>query len=175
MSRFVVEVLRKDHERASFRCGATPLDEFLVRYARQNADAGIARTFVAVAPPSVRVVGYYSLAASSIAFASIPDEPVPSIVEGLTKRLPRYPIPSVLLARLAIDVIVKGQGLGSALLVDAGRRVARLADEAGIRLLEVEAKDESARAFYRKHGAVPLLDDDKHLVFDLRAFRSLEG
>ena len=165
MLRFVVEALRKDHERASFRCGAAPLDEFLVRYARQNADAGIARTFVAVAPPSVRVVGYYSLAASSVTFARMPSE--------LTKRLPRYPMPSVLLARLAIDVTVQGQGLGAALLVDAGKRVGRLADEAGIRLLEVEAKDESARAFYRKHGAVALLDDDKHLVFDVRTFRAL--
>lgn len=163
MSQFAVEVLRKEHERASFRCGTTPLDEFLTRFARQNADAGIARTFVAVAPPSIRVVGYYSLAASSIAFARAPEE--------LKRRLPRYPIPSVLLARLAIDVAVQGQGLGAALLVDAGRRAVRLSEDTGIRLLEVDAKDEAARDFYRKHGAVALLDDERHLVFDLRTFR----
>ena len=166
MSRFIVEALRKDHERASFRCGATALDEFLARYARQNADAGVARTFVAVAPPSERVVGYYSLAASSIAFASVPDQ--------LKRRLSRYPVPSILLARLAIDVTVQGQGLGAALLADAGRRVARLSIDAGIRLLEVEAKDESAHSFYRKHGAVSLLDDARHLVFDVGTFRGLE-
>ena len=165
MTRFVVEALRKDHERASFRCGASALDEFLARYARQSAEVGIARTFVAVAPPSSRVAGYYSLAASSICFARVP--------EDLRKRLPRYPIPSVLLARLAIDVTVQGQGLGAALLVDAGHRVARLSREAGIRLLEVEAKDELARGFYRKHGAVALLDDERHLVFDVRSFREL--
>lgn len=165
MTRFVVEALRKDHERVSFRCGAPALDDFLARYARQNAEAGIARTFVAVAPPSLRVAGYYSLAASSVSFARMPEE--------LRKRLPRYPIPSVLLARLAIDASVQGQGLGAALLVDAGLRVARLSREAGIRLLEVEAKDEGARAFYRKHGAVSLLDDEKHLVFDVRTFRAL--
>lgn len=167
MSRFEVEALRKDHERASFRCGVSTLDEFLARFARQNAEANIARTFVAVAPPSTRVVGYYSLAASSLAFARVPNE--------LKRRLPRYPIPSVLLARLAIDVTVQGQGLGGALLVDAGRRASRLSEVAGIRLLEVEAKDESARTFYKKHGAVVLLDDERHLVFDVRIFRRTRG
>lgn len=162
MARFVIEALRKDHERASFRCGSAPLDEFLSRYARQNAEAGLARTFVAVAPPSPRVVGYYSLAASSLQFSTVPDE--------LRRRLPRYPIPSVLLARLATDVTVRGLGLGAALVVDAGRRVVRLSDDAGIRFLEVEAKDPSARAFYRGLGAVSLLDDEDHLVFDIRLF-----
>lgn len=165
MPRFVVEALRKDHERASFRCGSEALDGFLARYARQNAEAGIARTFVAVAPPSARVAGYYSLAASSVSFARVPP--------GLTGRLPRYPIPAILLARLAVDVTVQGQGIGGALLVDAGRRVARVAVQAGVRLLEVEAKDEAARAFYVEHGAVALLDDARHLVFDAQTFDRL--
>jgi GNAT superfamily N-acetyltransferase len=163
VAQFVIERLRKDHERASFRCGSAALDEHLHRYARQNERAGIARTFVAVAPPSQRIVGYYSLAASSIRFATVPDD--------LKRRMPRYPIPSILLARLATDVTVRGLGLGAALLVDAGRRVARVSEEAGVRFLEVEAIDERARDFYRKHGAMALLDDEHHLVFDIRLFR----
>lgn len=161
--QFLIEPLRKDHERASFRCGSAALDEYLARYARQNAEAGLARTFVAVVPPSPRVVGYYSLAASSIRFATVPDT--------MKKRLPRYPIPSILLAQLATDVTVRGLGLGGALLVDAGRRAGRLAEGAGVRFLEVEAIDDAARDFYRRHGALPLLDDEHHLVFDIRLFR----
>ena len=161
--QFAIEPLRKDHERASFRCGAAPLDDYLLRYSRQNANAGVARTFVAVAPGSMRVVGYYSLAASSIRFEHAPAE--------ITKRLPRYPIPSILLARLATDVTVRGLGLGAALLVDAGQRAARIAAQAGVRFLEVDAIDDAARDFYRKHGAIPLLDDEHHLVFDIRLFR----
>ena len=161
-AQFAIEPLRRDHERASFRCGSDTLDEYLVRYARQNAEAGVGRTFVAVAPPSTRIVGFYSLAASSIRFSSVP--------VALKKRLPRYPIPSILLARLATDVTVRGLGLGAALLVDAGRRAARLSEQAGVRFLEVEAIDEPARAFYRKHGATSLLDDEDHLVFDIRLF-----
>jgi GNAT superfamily N-acetyltransferase len=162
--QFAVEPLRKDHERASVRCGSAALDEYLIKHARQNADAGIARTFVAVAPPSLRVVGYYALAASSLRFATVPAE--------LKKRLPRYPIPTILLARLATDVTVRGVGLGGALLVDAGQRAARVAEQAGVRFLEVAAIDDGAVAFYRKHGALPLLDDEHHLVFDLRLFEA---
>ncbi len=163
MGQFDIEALRREHERATFRCGAPLLDEYLGKYARQNAEAGVARTFVAVAPPSVRVVGFYSLAASSLSFERLP--------EVLCKRLPRYPVPTLLLARLAVDVTVQGFGLGGALLHDAGRRAARLSREVGIRLLEVEAKDAAAHAFYVKHGAVSLHDDELHLVFDLRIWR----
>ncbi len=162
-ARFAVEALRRDHERASFRCGNSDLDEYLVRFARQNADAGVARTFVAVAPPSNRIVGYYALAASCVSFSNVP--------ATLSRRLPRYPIPSILLARLATDVTVRRVGLGAALLVDAGRRAARLSDDAGIKLLEVSAIDDAARDFYLKHGALSLLDDNHHLVFDIRTFR----
>ena len=163
MSQFVIELLRKDHERASFRCGVEALDTFLARYARQNAEAGISRTFVAVAPPSLRVAGYYTLAASRVAFDNVP--------EATRKRLPRYPIPTLLLARLAIDVTVKGGGLGGAMLHDAGKRALGLSGQVGIRLLEGEAKSDDARAFYARHGALQLLDDADHLVFDLRLFR----
>jgi GNAT superfamily N-acetyltransferase len=82
-----------------------------------------------------------------------------------------YPVPAILLARLATDVTVRGLGLGSALLVDAGQRASRLANEAGVRFLEVVAKDVAAREFYQQHGATPLLDDPHHLVFDVRVFR----
>ena len=162
MSQFVIEALRKAHERKSFRSGSPELDKYLVKFARQNADAGVARTFVAVAPPSLRVVGYYALAASAIRFATVPDD--------IKRRLPRYPIPTVLLARLATDVTVRGLGLGAALLFDAGRRAASVAADVGIRFLEVVAADSAARAFYVKHGAVSLLDDAHHLLFDIRLF-----
>lgn len=122
----------------------------------------MARTFVAVAPPSRRVAGYYSLAASAVRFEHLPDP--------ARRRLPRYPVPSVLLARLAVDATAQGQGLGAALLVDAGRRVRTAAEQVGVRVLEVHALDEEAAAFYRRHGALPLLDDPAHLVFDLRLF-----
>jgi hypothetical protein len=57
-----VEPLQRDHDRSRFNCGEPALDEYLARFARQNHESGVTRTFVAVcdAEPS-RILGYYSL------------------------------------------------------------------------------------------------------------------
>jgi GNAT superfamily N-acetyltransferase len=84
--------------------------------------------------------------------AGIPNTALPSHV---TKRLPRYQlIPAVQVGRLAVDLRYRGRKLGSVLLADAAVRSAR-ADPAAFTLL-VDAKDEGAAAFYRKHGFTPL-------------------
>jgi hypothetical protein len=43
-----VEPLQRDHDRARFGCGEPALDEYLARFACQNQESGVARTFVAV-------------------------------------------------------------------------------------------------------------------------------
>jgi predicted N-acetyltransferase YhbS len=60
----------------------------------------------------------------------------------MTKGMPRHPVPIMLLARLAVDISWQGKGLGAALVVDAMRRVLRVADIAGVRAMAVHAKDE---------------------------------
>jgi GNAT superfamily N-acetyltransferase len=50
----------------------------------------------------------------------------------------------------------KGQGLGGALLADALDRAAR--SEIAAYAMLVDAKDESAAAFYQHHGFIPLPD-----------------
>ena len=54
----------------------------------------------------------------------------------------------MLLARLAVDEVMQGLGLGRGLLVDALRRTVSLADAVGIRTLLVHARDDAARQFY---------------------------
>lgn len=89
-----------------------------------------------------KVVGYYALATGGVERAEAPDR--------VSKGLPAHPIPVVLLARLAIDSVAQGRGLGRTLLRDALIRVANAADEIGIRALLIHAKDERAREFYMK-------------------------
>jgi predicted GNAT family N-acyltransferase len=73
----------------------------------------------------------------------------------MTKRLPRYQlIPAIQLGRLAVDLRYRARSLGAGLLADAAFRSAS-ADPAAFTLL-VDAKDERAAAFYRKHGFEPL-------------------
>ena len=67
-------------------------------------------------------------------------------------------MPSVILARLAVDNAAQGQGLGETLLVDAFRRTLGLSGNLCIHVIEVDAIDEQARAFYEKFGFVRLTD-----------------
>ena len=90
-------------------------------------------------------------------------------IESL-QRLPQFPIPGVLLARLAVDRRVQGQGIGRYLL----REAAGLAiDIMGIgavafRLLVTDAIDEAAARFYEHHGFARLSAEAPcRLVLDL--------
>src|SRR5690606_17101043 len=71
------------------------------------------------------------------------------------RKLPRYPaVPAVLIGRLAVATHAQGHGLGAALLCDA---IARTDDSGiGAYALVVDAKDESAKAFYDHFGFIPL-------------------
>jgi len=62
------------------------------------------------------------------------------------------PIPVVLLARLAVDRVHQGHGLGRALFRDAAMRVSRAADLIGIRGILVHAISANARTFYLALG-----------------------
>ncbi|MDF5946852.1 hypothetical protein P4129_08025 [Pseudomonas aeruginosa] len=55
-----------------------------------------------------KLVGYYTLATSSVQLADIPADEA--------KGLPKYPLPAVLLSRLAVDGPARGKGLGKRLM-----------------------------------------------------------
>lgn len=126
------------HDTGGFDCGSTPLNEFLKRFALQAASSGGSRTYVVHRGGAV--VGYYSLAAGSIEHEAAPPR--------VTKGMGRYPIPVILLTRLAVDLGEQGRGLGSALLADALRRALGVSQEVGARAFIVHAEDEEARRFY---------------------------
>lgn len=139
------------HERATFDCGVPALNLYLRNYALQNQNRGIVRNYVTTRSDGKVVVGYYSLVYGSVHQKRFP----PKIVKGLGK----YDIPIMLLARLAVDHREQGKGLGKALLKDAILRTMQAAKIAGLKLLLVHAKDETANAFYHKHGFESVSDD----------------
>ena len=69
---------------------------------------------------------------------------------------------------------MQGQELGALLLVDALRRSMRISDQIGIRAVEVDALDDTARNFYLKFGFRPLLDDPRHLFLSMQEIRKLK-
>lgn len=70
----------------------------------------------------------------------------------MKKGLARQALPVALMARLAIDQSLHGQGWGKALMRDAYRRVIAATEEIGIRALVVDAKDEEAARFDEHMG-----------------------
>jgi len=153
------EPIGPQHSVAAFDCGAPALNEFLVRHALTNHQAGSAKTFVAASGSHV-VVGYYSLTASQVLYADAPAR--------LLKGVARHPIPVVLLARLAVDRTLQGKGLGPGLLKDAILRVLAAAEGIGVRALLVHAKDDTAKRFYLHYDFEPLPGCPLHLVLLLK-------
>jgi hypothetical protein len=69
--------------------------------------------------------------------------------------------------RLAVDLSVQGRGIGAELLLSAGARALSVASQIGGVALAIDAKDRRAAEWYRKFGALPLLDDPLKLVLPL--------
>lgn len=161
-----IEPLQRHHDRARFGCGEPALDEYLARFARQNQESGVARTFVAVrdAEPA-RILGYYSLAVGAIDKANLPP--------SAARRFPNFPLPVARLARLAVDLTRQGKGLGEDLLLDALSRCLRVAEEVGIAAVLIDAKHERAKAFYARYEFDALPDQPLTLWLPIPALRKL--
>lgn len=153
MIQFAIEKLRRDHAVPEFDCGEPALNRFLSRYALQNQHANASQTYVGLANGTV--IGFHTLVVGEISPAHAP--------ERLAKGLARYPIPIMLLARLAVSRNWQGQGIGAGLLRDAILRTLAAADIAGIRALAVHAKNEAAQEFYRRFDFMPSPTDPLHL------------
>jgi GNAT superfamily N-acetyltransferase len=138
--------LRPDDDRSRFRSGNIDLDRFFQRFAGQNQFRHhIGTTYVAVDDGRIR--GFATVAPSEIATDGVP--------EAQRKRLPRYPLPVLRLARLATEESARGRGMGVALLQAVFTLARTMADDLGCVGVVVDAKPE-AIAFYEKLGFVTL-------------------
>ena len=150
--------LTAEHDTSAFSCRQPSLTAWLQRRALANSVAGASRCYV-VCAGNDRVVGYYALAAGSIATADVP---------GRLRRNMPDPLPVVVLGRLAVDGGWGGRGIGKGLLRDATLRAVQAATLIGVRALLCHAIDGEAAAFYRKHGFVESPSDPLTLLVGLR-------
>lgn len=159
------EPIGKSHERDSFDCGNTALNEFLRRHARKSHVQSSAKTFLAIDNADGKtILGYYSVIPASVAYARAPN--------AITRGLARHDVPVFRLARLAVRLSVQGQGLGGQLLLAAGRRCLWVAAQAGGVALLIDAKDDRAAQWYARYGALPLLDAPLSLLLPLETLRA---
>ena len=162
---WTIERLGSSGDRTAFDCGNPILTDWLKQRASQFEKRDLARTYVATKPGRQDRLGYYAISNHRVTHEALPAQEA--------KGLPRLDVPVVLLGRLAVDLTVQGQGLGSMLLIDALRRAQHLAEHVGVRAVEVDAIDEEARQFYLRFGFVPSLDDMNHLFLSMSVIRKL--
>lgn len=138
------EPLEARHRLEGFDCGKLALNDWLLRHARQAHGSGSAKTFVVA--DDDRVAGYFSLTIGQIDTLEAP--------ELVRKGMGQYPVPVVILARLAVSRQDQGRGIGFGLLQDAIRRSLLIAEQAGIRAMLTHPIDEDAARFYTRFGFI---------------------
>jgi GNAT superfamily N-acetyltransferase len=151
------------HDRTAFESGVEPLDRYFRTRAGQDVRKRAASCFVLI-DSAASPLGFYTLAATSIALADLPPAPA--------KRLPRYPsVPATLMGRLAVDRRHRGRRLGELLLVDAFGRALRsgIATYAFV----VDAQDEAAASFYAAYQFITLTDGGRRLFLPMAEIAGL--
>jgi GNAT superfamily N-acetyltransferase len=145
MSLRAPEPLHGGHPIDAFDSGRPALDTWLMRHARQAQASGSAKTFIV--GDGEHVAGYYSLTVGQVDTTEAPLR--------VSKGMGRYPIPVVILARLAVSKSYQGQGIGTSMLRDAIRRTLAISGQAGIRALLTHSIDDEAARFYQRFGFIP--------------------
>jgi predicted GNAT family N-acyltransferase len=108
----------------------------------------VAVAFV-LTPDDKTVAGFYTLSQYAVELDVIPEE--------IARKLPKYShIPATLLGRLAVSTSFRGQRLGEILLLDALKRSLHGSRQLASFAVMVDAKDDSAMAFYKKYGFLEL-------------------
>jgi GNAT superfamily N-acetyltransferase len=156
----------------TFDCGKEAINVYLRRYAAKNMALNLNRTFVLPyttgdTPEKPEVAAYYTLAHQTLVREELPD---PS-------RLPRYPVPVILLAQLGIEQRFHRQGLGAKTLVHALRHAYQIASNPkGLPAMGVvlDVLDNDALAFYQSFDFfLPLTDNPMKLFVPMASLETL--
>jgi GNAT superfamily N-acetyltransferase len=165
-SKYIITHLDKKHVKEKFKCGVEALDIYLKTQANQDTKKNIAVTYTLTAENSEEVLGYYTLSSIGV----FPGE----LSEEIVKKLPRYPVlPGILLGRLAVNKNYHGKKIGVYLLLDALKRSLLVSEQIGIVAVIVDAKNDTATMFYKKHGFIELLKSQYRLFLPLATIKKL--
>jgi len=169
----LIRRLEEQDEVALFDCGDEPLNNYLRRHAWANQQKSlIGVTYVATDEGAPRtVIGYFTFATASVSRESFP--------KNYVRGLPRYDLPLVLLARLAVDRRFTGKGLGHALISEAFKIALRVADDVGCRCIITDAYRNRVD-WYARYGFVALEgaaeSGPQRMFLDMRTIRmALKG
>lgn len=159
------------HNLKEFDCGKPTMNTFLARSAVKHMKLGLSRTWVLPDTDGTQqekktpIAAYYTLASATVTREEVPTD----------KSLPRYPVPVVLLARLAVDNQFKGQRLGEKTLITALRKSVELTD-IGLPALGIvlDVLDEESLSFYNHYEIFePFTDNPMRLFASMHMLRQI--
>ena len=157
------QALDGSHRLNSFDCGKPGLNDWLTHHAMQAQASGSAKSYVIA--EGDRTAGYFSLTVGQIDALDAP--------ERVRKGMGGYPVPVVLLARLAVALPDQGRGIGVGMLQEAIRRALIIAEQAGVRAMLTHPIDEDAARFYQRFGFEVSPAREQQLLLLLKDARKL--
>jgi GNAT superfamily N-acetyltransferase len=137
-----IRALHEGDDRSQFRSGDPDLDRFFQNFAGQNQFKHyLGVTYVAV--ETGRILGFATVAPGHVEIDGLP--------ASVRRKLPRYPLPVLRLARLAVDEAARGQAFGAQLLRFVFQLALRMATDYGCTGVVVDAKPDAVD-FYKRYG-----------------------
>lgn len=157
-----IEPLTQSHNHDAFDCGNETLNTYLKTHALRHVSQGFGRTFVAVEDDDPQILGYHTIAPSSVKWEDFPQS------------VARLAVPVLLLGRLAVDRTRQRDGIGKLLLKDSLKQAIEFAENNACFAVCLDAVDDDAKAYYVQFGFKELKDNPLHLYLPMKTVRKLD-
>lgn len=144
------------HALDGFDCGKESLNTWLIAHACRADSSGVAHVYVWTPVGEQQVSAYFAICPTEIVRNN---DGLSGSMAGGYSRIPGY-----LIARLAMDSSLQGQGYGEQLLLDALAKVVAASEIGGGRLVVVDAIDDEAKSFYEHYHFIPVRNREGRLV-----------
>lgn len=164
MAKLSIRSLEKGDCTKSFNCGNASLNDFLKKNASQYHKKDYAKVRVIVDEHNT-ILAYNTLSSAQIISLEVS--------EVVAKKLPRHPIPVLLIGRLAVCKSQQRNGFGRDILMDALEQSAKVSKMVGIFGVVVDPIDQAAEKFYQKYGFLTFNNSPKRMLLEIKKIREI--
>lgn len=147
----------------AFGCGVKSLDDFIRESALSHQQTGLSKTWICHRQGSVSVDGYYTLTPHTVSKREFPQE--------LVLDFPHYPVPGILLAKMAVRTELQKTGLSKFLMDSVFRNVISQSADVAYYALFVDALTDDLVPYYEKFGFIKFARIPRKLYFSLKTIK----
>lgn len=160
-----IQPLDSNHERGAFCCTSTPkIQNYCRNNARKDHEAYKVRVYVAVAPGTKKVLGFYSLTLKSL----VPEH----VSEKAEEKFSRVAaVPAIYLAMIGVTDLCAGGGIGKKLIAHGIARAVEISEIAGAFALALDALDDEVAQVYAALGFEPFTTGKLQMFLPLSVAR----